>query len=156
MQSTRACHALYLKTSLCRTSPDIFSHAIAFSSRVSCQKLLTKARVYAMIFTASERVSLRSNQIFRGIAQLVEQRSPKPRAEGSSPSAPAKLKSPRNGLNKPFLGLFFMIFPLKNLTARGLKTRFWRSKRAANVHPAVTNPPFPSGISSKYQQFLAG
>ena len=25
----------------------------------------------------------------RGIAQLVEQRSPKPRAEGSSPSAPA-------------------------------------------------------------------
>ena len=28
--------------------------------------------------------------IYRGIAQLVEQRSPKPRAEGSSPSAPAK------------------------------------------------------------------
>ena len=27
---------------------------------------------------------------FRGIAQLVEQWSPKPRAEGSSPSAPAK------------------------------------------------------------------
>ena len=27
----------------------------------------------------------------RGIAQLVEQRSPKPRAEGSIPSAPAKL-----------------------------------------------------------------
>ena len=33
---------------------------------------------------------------FRGIAQLVEQRSPKPRAEGSSPSAPAK----GNGLSK--------------------------------------------------------
>ena len=29
---------------------------------------------------------------YRGIAQLVEQRSPKPRAEGSSPSAPAKIK----------------------------------------------------------------
>ena len=29
---------------------------------------------------------------YRGIAQLVEQRSPKPRAEGSSPSAPAKTK----------------------------------------------------------------
>ena len=29
---------------------------------------------------------------YRGIAQLVEQRSPKPRAEGSSPSAPAKKK----------------------------------------------------------------
>ena len=41
-----------------------------------------------------------SNPIFsaifiyhRGIAQLVEQWSPKPRAEGSSPSAPAKNKS---------------------------------------------------------------
>ena len=30
--------------------------------------------------------------IFRGIAQLVEQWSPKPRAEGSNPSAPAKNK----------------------------------------------------------------
>ena len=29
--------------------------------------------------------------VHRGIAQLVEQRSPKPRAEGSSPSAPAIL-----------------------------------------------------------------
>ena len=29
--------------------------------------------------------------IFRGIAQLVEQWSPKPRAEGSNPSAPAHL-----------------------------------------------------------------
>ena len=28
-------------------------------------------------------------RFYRGIAQLVEQRSPKPRAEGSSPSAPA-------------------------------------------------------------------
>ena len=35
------------------------------------------------------------NFIHRGIAQLVEQRSPKPRAEGSSPSAPA-LKSLEN------------------------------------------------------------
>ncbi len=31
---------------------------------------------------------------------------PKPRAEGSSPSAPAKLKSLKNGLDKPFLRLF--------------------------------------------------
>ncbi len=29
---------------------------------------------------------------YRGIAQLVEQRSPKPRAQGSSPCAPAKTK----------------------------------------------------------------
>jgi hypothetical protein len=28
--------------------------------------------------------------LHRGIAQLVEQRSPKPRAEGSNPSTPAK------------------------------------------------------------------
>ena len=36
-------------------------------------------------------VFLYSNEVlkFRGIAQLVEQRSPKPRAEGSNPSAPA-------------------------------------------------------------------
>ena len=38
----------------------------------------------------------RSDQIeYRGIAQLVEQRSPKPRAEGSSPSAPAMQKPPQ-------------------------------------------------------------
>ena len=37
--------------------------------------------------------SLMVHHIFlsRGIAQLVEQRSPKPRAEGSNPSAPAIL-----------------------------------------------------------------
>ena len=35
--------------------------------------------------------------LFRGIAQLVEQRSPKPRAEGSSPSAPAKNKTTHTG-----------------------------------------------------------
>ena len=33
-----------------------------------------------------------AHHVYRGIAQLVEQRSPKPRAEGSSPSAPAKTK----------------------------------------------------------------
>ena len=30
----------------------------------------------------------------------------------SSPSVPAKLKSPKNGLNKPFFGLFFLHFAL--------------------------------------------
>ena len=39
----------------------------------------------------------------RGIAQLVEQRSPKPRAEGSSPSAPAKKKQ------SPFGDCFFFV-----------------------------------------------
>ena len=32
--------------------------------------------------------------LYRGIAQMVEQRSPKPRAEGSIPSAPAKTEPP--------------------------------------------------------------
>ena len=41
----------------------------------------------------------------RGIAQLVEQRSPKPRAEGSSPSAPAK-KTPDFARNQAFFILF--------------------------------------------------
>ncbi len=39
---------------------------------------------------------------YRGIAQLVEQRSPKPRAEGSSPSAPA-IKKSENVLFSDFL-----------------------------------------------------
>ena len=36
----------------------------------------------------------------------------------------AYLKSPKNGLNKPFFGLFFLLFSLENLTARGLKMPF--------------------------------
>ena len=39
----------------------------------------------------------------RGIAQLVEQRSPKPRAEGSSPSAPAKTQ------DITFRGVLFLL-----------------------------------------------
>ena len=74
--------------------PDFPAHKSCFSLRyilrVSCKNRLTKPRVCGIILSASERVSPRSNRIFRGIAQLVEQRSPKPRAEGSSPSAPAK------------------------------------------------------------------
>ena len=38
---------------------------------------------------------------YRGIAQLVEQRSPKPRAEGSSPSAPA-IKNETDTARCPF------------------------------------------------------
>lgn len=38
-------------------------------------------------------ISVRKNFNYRGIAQLVEQMVPKPRAEGSSPSAPAKSKT---------------------------------------------------------------
>ena len=74
-------------------------------SRFLGQKPLTKSRGCVIIFPASEQGLICRNKIFRGIAQLVEQRSPKPRAEGSSPSAPAIRKTPENGLNKPFFGL---------------------------------------------------
>ncbi len=48
---------------------------------------------------------------FRGIAQLVEQRSPKPRAEGSSPSAPAKN---RNGCRKVSVSIFRIVIKDEN------------------------------------------
>ena len=41
----------------------------------------------------------------RGIAQLVEQRSPKPRAEGSNPSAPAMF------LLRFLTALIYLIWP---------------------------------------------
>ena len=44
--------------------------------RFCVEKRLTKPRVCGIIFPSSERGSPRSNKIFRGIAQLVEQRSP--------------------------------------------------------------------------------
>jgi hypothetical protein len=42
--------------------------------------------------------------------------APKPRAEGSSPSAPAKVRCLKNGLDKPFLRLFLFaeIFSVGN------------------------------------------
>ena len=46
----------------------------------------------------------------RGIAQPVEQRSPKPRAEGSIPSAPANEKS----VNTPFADFFVLVSAVKN------------------------------------------
>ena len=63
----------------------------SYSNRRFCvEKRLTKPRVCGIIVPASEQGSPSSNRTLRGIAQLVEQRSPKPRAEGSNPSAPAK------------------------------------------------------------------
>ena len=44
--------------------------------------------------------------IFRGIAQLVEQWSPKPRAEGSNPSAPANILAQTLGLSHFLLSIF--------------------------------------------------
>ena len=49
----------------------------SYSNRRFCvEKRLTKPRVCGIIFPASERGSPRSNRTFRGIAQLVEPRSP--------------------------------------------------------------------------------
>ena len=49
----------------------------SYSNRRFCvEKRLTKPRVCGIIFPASERGSPRSNRTLRGIAQLVEQRSP--------------------------------------------------------------------------------
>ena len=57
---------------------------------------------------------LRVPQRNRGIAQLVEQRSPKPRAEGSSPSAPAIAES---RMTRPFpvqsCGYYFVTIGLR-------------------------------------------
>ena len=81
----------------------------------------------------------------RGIAQLVEQRSPKPRAEGSSPSAPAKTK-------RHLYGVFF-VFARHNLY-RGTRVpgiiaeahpvgdearRGWRSGQNLSALQAETN-----------------
>jgi hypothetical protein len=51
------------------------------------KKVLTFVKVHGMIIFALVDNTTQKQQ--RGIAQLVEQWSPKPRAEGSSPSAPA-------------------------------------------------------------------
>ena len=49
----------------------------SYSNRRFCvEKSLTKPRVCGIIVPASERGSPRSNRTLRGIAQLVEQRSP--------------------------------------------------------------------------------
>ena len=47
--------------------------------------------------------------INRGIAQLVEQRSPKPRAVSSSLTTPARVKSPQTLDISAFAGILFLI-----------------------------------------------
>ena len=58
----------------------------SYSNRRFCvEKRLTKPRVCGIIFPASERGSQRSIFLFRGIAQLVEQRSPNVNRDFISP-----------------------------------------------------------------------
>ena len=63
--------------------------------------------------------------LHRGIAQLVEQRSPKPRVQGPSPCAPA---SEKNGLNAGFKP-FFLVF---SSSAHGLFFRDFERQIGVN------------------------
>ena len=58
-------------------------------NRIKTKKSVDKAVTMVYYNKALGTQGLRVAAKRRGIAQLVEQRSPKPRAEGSSPSAPA-------------------------------------------------------------------
>ena len=81
---------------------------------------------------------------------MVEQRSPKPRAEGSSPSAPAK---PKSRINTAFMRDFIAIL----CSARGLKIAVRGSFDAYLVFKssgfAAYFPYFPSRTSSKEHHF---
>ena len=80
------------------TIKGVLSHVIgAFSSVGQSNRLITgRSRVRVpegppgMAGKTRKHPRLAASLPYRGIAQLVEQRSPKPRAEGSSPSAPAR------------------------------------------------------------------
>ena len=75
--------------------------------------------------------------------------APKPRAEGSSPSAPAKSKSLRNGLHKPFLGLFLLLIPNKNARHVVCESPFDAQNEHQFVQPVPTIPTIPSATASK-------
>ena len=70
---------------------------------------------------------------YRGIAQLVEQRSPKPRAEGSSPSAPASDFWLRKAISEAFL---LLILP--------------------KILPSLCDVQIYSAVESVYRRLLCG
>lgn len=75
----------------------LFRRCIYFvqkSNKKNCKKQLTRQRFCAIIFYVVG--FLCKTNYSRGIAQLVEQWSPKPRAQGSSPCAPAIQESLEN------------------------------------------------------------
>ena len=97
-----------------------------------------------------------AHHIFRGIAQLVEQRSPKPRAEGSSPSAPAK-KSTEFSVLFSFiyavLRRFYLLFTYKiKLRRTVFSVRRFFIFTPFFVLFVPHNPPNPFGTSSKKHQ----
>ena len=71
------CHTRFLKEWNADGVRITRGNTSSYSNRRFCvEKRLTKPRVCGIIFPASERGSPRSNRTFRGIAQLVEPRSP--------------------------------------------------------------------------------
>ena len=60
------------------------------------------------IFSAIFIFTVKIKMIFRGIAQLVEQWSPKPRAQGSSPCAPAIQENLENVEIQRIQGFFYL------------------------------------------------
>ena len=71
------CHTRFLKGWNAHNVRITRGNTNSYPNRRFCvEKRLTKPRVCGIIFPASERGSPRSNRILRGIAQLVEQRSP--------------------------------------------------------------------------------
>ena len=97
-----------------------------------------------------------AHHIFRGIAQLVEQRSPKPRAEGSSPSAPAKKSTDFSVLFSfiyAALRRFYLLFTYKiKLRRTVFSVRRLFIFAPFFVHFVPHNPPNPFGTSSKKHQ----
>ena len=63
---------------------------------------------YCMLYYSSTSVE----DINRGVAQLVEQRSPKPRAQGSSPCTPAKEKALKPSIHADFKVFFIFLLPI--------------------------------------------
>ena len=90
---------------------------------------------------------------YRGIAQLVEQRSPKPRAEGSSPSAPAIDQGALKRLQFGVCGLF--LCPNRP-NGHSLKIPASRGKILQTPQYSWIFQLLPSGTSSKKHQSILG
>ena len=69
--------------------PHRWRHLFPFHAR-EVARAFSSVGQSSRLITGRSWVRVPEGPPYRGIAQLVEQRSPKPRAEGSSPSAPAK------------------------------------------------------------------
>ena len=78
---------------------------------------------------------------YRGIAQLVEQRSPKPRAEGSSPSAPAKQKQAPCGVCFCFTRAGASPRGTRSVPGIAAERRRWREEQRQQWRSGRNPPP---------------